>query len=45
LVFYGERGELGVGCEVAGGAQLFEITKEKAGKLRSGLKNDDRRDF
>ena len=41
MVFDRERGELGVGREVAGCAELLEITKEKAGEFRPGLENNN----
>jgi len=41
LVFHRERGELGVGREVAGCAELLEIIEEKAGELRSGFESDN----
>ena len=41
LVFDRERGELGVGREVTGCAELFEIIEEKAGEPRSGFENNN----
>jgi hypothetical protein len=43
LVFHGERGELGVGRQIAGGAESGEIVQEQLLESRAGLHDPDGR--